>query len=516
MNLKFWKRQPAEKQPRRFANARAALRMFESAKSDRLTADWGSHPVPAETIIRLHQRILVARSREQCANNDYARKFLALCRTNIVGPQGVTLHGEVKLKDGTLDAESNRAIEAAFDDWGHKDTADIAGKNSWRAIQAAAVVSAAKDGEFMFRKIYGKKAGKYGFALQMLDPQRCPIDLDRFDLEGGNFIRSGIEYTEFGRPVAYYFNVVKESQAFWNYQYAGNSFHRIPADEIIHGYLEEIVGQKRGLPWMATSLFRMKQLQGFEDAAIVNARIGAAKMGFLQWENGMGPADADDEAPEIEAEAGTFHELPPGLTLKEFNPAYPAGEFGPFMKHVLRSFAAGVSVPYNELAADLEGVNFSSIRQGTLDSREHWKELQEWLIESLIQPVFESWLPQALLRRQITTEDGLALPAEKIDRYKAVCWQPRRWQWIDPRADVDGAVEAISHGLASPSQIIREQGRDPHAVRVETARDVRAMIDAYVAEGIDEKTATDLVLLAMGKPVPPPPKPAAESTPKAT
>jgi lambda family phage portal protein len=235
-------------------------------------------------------------------------------------------------------------------------------------------------------------------------------------------------------------------------------------------------------------------------------------MGFLQWEAGMGP-DVDDEAPEIEAEAGTFHELPPGLTLKEFNPAYPAGEFGPFMKHVLRSFAAGVSVPYNELAADLEGVNFSSIRQGTLDSREHWKELQEWLIESLIQPVFESWLPEALLRRRITTEDGLALPAEKIDRYMAVCWQPRRWQWIDPRADVDGAVEAIGHGLASPSQIIREQGRDPHAVRVETARDVRAMIDAYVAEGIDEKTATDLVLLAMGRPVPPPPKPTTPESP---
>jgi len=510
MNLKFWKRaEPAKPAApdRRYSNAKAATRMYDGAKRDRLSADWPSFPVPAEWIIRLYQRILVARSREQCANNDFAKAFLRMCRQNIVGPQGVLLQAASKNKKGALDVVSNKAIEAAFDKWGHKKNADIAGKNSWRAIQAACVVSAAKDGEFMVRKIFGRKAGEFGFSLQMLDPQRCQVDFDRFDLPGGNFIRSGIEYDEFSRPVAYYFTVLKDSDAFYNYQYAGWSYHRIPADEIIHGYLEEIVGQKRGLPWMATSLFRIKQMQGFEDAAIVNARIGASKMGFFQWADGTGPIDPEDEAPEIDAEAGTFHELPPGLTVKEFTPQYPAGEFTPFMKQQLRSFASGVGVPYNELASDLEGVNFSSIRQGTLDSREHWKELQQWLIESLHQPVYEAWLPQALLRRQIVTEDGLTLPVDQIARYEAVIWQPRRWQWIDPRADVDGAVESKNNFLASPSQLIRDQGRDPDTVFIETARDMRAQVDALVAEGFSKEEATQLVMLSMGRPVPPPPKP---------
>jgi lambda family phage portal protein len=516
MNLKFWtwgKQQDAEpKRARKYANVGAAMRMFEGAKADRLTADWPSFPVPAEYIIRMHQRVLVARSREQCANNDYAKAFLRMCRLNVVGPKGVLLQSNVTLKDGTLDTTSNAAIEAAFAAWGKRDTADIAGKLSWRAIQAACVVSAAKDGEFMLRKITGRKAGKFGFALQVLDPQRCQVDFDRYDLEGGNYIRAGIEFNEFGRPVAYYFTVLKDSQAFWNYQYAGNTYHRVPAEEIIHGYLEDMVGQKRGLPWMATGLFRMKQLNGFEDAAIVNARVGAAKMGFFQWKDGQAPADSDEmDAPEIEAEAGTFHMLPEGLELKEFNPQYPAGEFGPFMKYVLRSFAAGVGVPYNELAADLEGVNFSSIRQGTLDSREHWKELQEWLIEQLVVPVFEAWLPEALLRRRVVTQDGLALPAERVDQFAAALWQPRRWEWIDPRADVDGAVESKNNFLASPSQIIREQGKDPHGVWKETARDLRAQKDAMIAEGFSDETAEQLVMLAMGRPVPPPPKPAPES-----
>lgn len=501
---------------RKYANAKAAARLFDAGENNRLNGDWSGTPVTADTYIRMQQRILVARSREQFANNDYAKKFSRMCRQNIVGP-GVMMQAACKDRDGKLDGEVNAAIEASFALWGEKDTADIAGLMSWREIQLACVLSAARDGEYMLRLITGKKAGAFGFAVQLIDPQRCPVDLDRYDLPGGNFIRSGIEFTEFGRPTAYYFNVVKESDAFYNYQYAGNSFHRIPADEIIHDFKREMVGQRRGLPWLSTGLFRFKQLQGFEDAAIVNARIGAAKMGFFQWKDGLGPPpDDDDEAPEIEAEAGTFHELPPGLEMKEFNPTYPANEFGPFIKHVLRSLAAGSNVPYNELAADLEGVNFSSIRQGTLDSREGWKEDQEWLIEGLCKRVYAAWLPQALLRGQVKTLDGLALPAEKVDRYRTVSWQGRRWAWIDPRADVDGAVEAKNNMLASPGSLIREQGRDPQTVWSESARDVRAMIDAYVAEGIDEKEATQLVMLSMGRPVPPPPKPEAAATTKGT
>src|SRR6056297_2930909 len=53
--------------------ARAAIRHFEAGKQDRLTGSWGTTPLTADDIVRRHQRVLVARSREQCANNDYAR-----------------------------------------------------------------------------------------------------------------------------------------------------------------------------------------------------------------------------------------------------------------------------------------------------------------------------------------------------------------------------------------------------------------------------------------------------------
>jgi lambda family phage portal protein len=255
----------------------------------------------------------------------------------------------------------------------------------------------------------------------------------------------------------------------------------------------------------------MRHLNGWEDAAIVNARVGAAKMGFIQWKEGYGPEFQDgDDVPEISAEAGVFETLPEGAEMKEWNPQYPSGEFAPFTKYMLRGMAAGMGVPYNELAADLEGVNFSSIRQGTLDSREHWKERQEWLIETMIQRIFDAWLPRALLQGRIKNAKGVALPAAKLDRFSVVSWQARRWQWIDPRADVDAAVNSKNNMLASPGQIIRESGRDPQTVWAETARDLAAMRDALVAEGIEGKAAMELVMLSMGK------EPAQQTAPKET
>lgn len=490
--------QPEPTKRASFNPARAVARMFSATKTDRLNADWQSMPVTAEWLIRMHQRPLVARSREQFANNDYARAFVRIARQNIVGPKGVVLQAQSRDTSGTLDALANESIEAAWAKWGKRESCDVSGKKSWRQIQISAVQSACIDGEFMFRKIYGKEAGPFGFALQLLDPQRCQPNLDVYDLENGAFIRAGIEFNKFGRPVAYHFTVTNESDAFYNYTYAGLHYHRIPADEIIHGYLPDFVGQNRGLPWMATGLFRMKQLVGFEDAAIVNARVGAAKMGFIQWREGHGPELDSDEAEnlQMDGDPGSFPVLPEGAELKEWNPQYPAGEFATFNKAMLRGISAGFGVLYNNLANDLENVNFSSIRQGTLDEREHWKEMQEWLIESLCEPVFAEWLPRALLGGHLVVK-GRPLKPERVDRYSEVSWQPRRWQWIDPSSDVTAAVTSKNNLLMSPGQIIREQGKDPSTVWREIAADIEAMRSAGIPEDYIKASILDKNLQAI-------------------
>ncbi|AWM87367.1 phage portal protein [Microvirga sp. 17 mud 1-3] len=474
---------------------RAAARMFKAANVMR-TDKWETTPTTPDEFISRQQRVLVARSRHQWANNDYVRNFVRLVRQNVVGPQGIILQAQAqKTRGGKLDKPLNDAIEAAWEEWSKGKNCDVTGKRSLWKIQRLVMNTTARDGEFIIRKVYGADAGPWGFALQLIDPQRLPPDYDVSRLKNGGFIRHGIEFNRYGRAVAYHFGSDDESDSQY-YHVSGRGYIRIPADEIIHGFLEEMVGQRRGLPWSSTSLFRLHHLAGFENAAVQNARASASKMGFIEYADGFGPECEDDEGVEIDAEPLSFHELPQGAKIAEWNPQYPSGEFAVFNKAMLRGAAAGWGVAYNNVAGDLEGVNFSSIRQGTLDERDHYKDLQQWLIETLMQEIYDEWLPRALLSNRILVANK-PVPASKLDACKQISWQGRRWQWIDPTADVKAAVESKNNLLASPGQIIRESGRDPQTVWQESARDVRAMIDAYVAEGIPEAAATEMVMLAM-------------------
>lgn len=481
--------------------------MFKGAE-DSPRDKWTGTPVSPDAFITRYHSRLVARSREQWSNNDYVRKFVALVRQNIVGPHGVRLQVKATKPRGALDKEANEAIESEWRDWGRKGNCDVTGMLSWREVECLALETTARDGEIFVRKVYGADAGPHGFAVQFIDPLRCPTWYENYNRDGnGGFIRHGIEYNRYGRPVAYHFASTDEWDAYY-YTYAGQGFVRVPASEIIHEFVHEMVGQRRGIPWAATSLFRLHHMQGFEDAAVQNARASATKMGFIQYKEGFGPEVDDDTnvADSIDAEPLSFHELPEGAELKDWNPTYPSGEFAAFNKAMLRGAASGMGVPYNELASDLEGVNFSSIRQGTLDAREGYKEKQQWLIESLHDRVYIEWLKFKLLRQDIKVR-GVPLDAAKLANYSKVHWQPRRWAWIDPRADVQAAIEAIRAGLTTVSQVIREQGRDPEAVFTEYAEDIKAM----KAAGIPDDLITAFLV---GEVPPPEPEPANDTTSK--
>lgn len=486
---------------KRFRSAvRSAVgNVFKAAGVDRFTAKWGIIPLGADEIVRRHWQTLVARSREQANSNDYVKSYVRMCHKNIVGHAGIVLNAQAKDPDGTLDQAANEAHERAWNEWGRRENCDVTGRNSWRAMQVAAVKMASVTGEFMFLIVTGKDAGPWGFALQAIDPIRCPVDYDDNTLSGGAFIRHGIEFNAYGRPVAYYFTTTKEREASL-YSSHGNRYERVPAENVVHGFIEDIVGQKRGLPWTATALWRLKMIEGYEDAALVNARIGASKCGFFKWKDGYGPEKDEDEDLTREVEPGIFDELPAGVEFESYEPTYPLGEMTIFNKAMLRGAAAGLGASYNNLANDLEGVNFSSIRQGTLDEREHWMECQEWLTESLHEPVHDKWLRYSLLARKITLPGGAPLKPERVDKYSHPDWQPRRWPWVDPRADMEAAVTAKNNLMASPSKGIREQGDNPANVWRQVAADIKAMREAGIPEEYIQAS------LLGQKSAPPPPK----------
>lgn len=449
-------------------------RNFGAAEVNRLTSGWTTSVLSADDLITKTWRVLVARSRQQHQANDYMIRFIGLLQSHVVGPKGFVLQAMAKDSQGHLDTLDNEAIEKSFARWSKKGVCDTTGTYSRRALEKMFITTVAVDGEFIARE---HRLGEFGYQLQMVDPFALPIDHCREDLSNGNYIKFSIEYTRADKPVAYHFLVDPKGGG---YPFNGRHYERVPAEEVLHCFLPMMIRQKRGLPMASTALMRMNQLDGYQDAAVVAARYGASKMGFFTRpvdSDYVGDGKDEDGVTIQEVEPGILEELPAGFEFTSFNPDYPHQQFGDFVKACLRGIASGLNVNYNTLANDLEGVNFSSIRTGVLEDREVWKALQEWMIESLSEPVYLHWLLASLKLMLLVNAAGVRLPTSKLEKYSEHRWQGRRWAWVDPLKDISAHAMAIKLNITSVSKVIREQGEDPDTMFKEIAAERTQMRD---------------------------------------
>lgn len=442
-------------------------RAYVAGQINRFTGGEGtligsSRSIGAE--LRISLRNMRSHSRTLYQNNDYCKKFARLLIKNIPGPNGIRLQNKAKFPGGGLDTAANKIIETGFQKWGKRGNCDVTGRLSWREAQWLFIQTVAIDGECFVRKVKNFKGNAFRFALQFIEADQVDETLYR-DLPNGNTIRMGIEYDSWGKAVSYH--VLTNHPGDWTYSLKGNRYEIIPASEMIHGFLTERAEQGRGVPWTHTSVSRLHNLGGFEDAAVIAKRTAASKMGFL-----IPPVDADpddydgddkDEAGNIisEVEPGLLEQLPPGWTFAQFAPAEPGGDFDAFVKRTLKGIAAGLDVAYHKLASDLEGVSYSSARQGELDDRDTWRLLQFFESESFCETVLSDWLEiQLLYGKTLLTANGNALPYSKYDQFNAATWIPRGWDWVDPVKDIVANLHALNHGLTTRTRIEAECGGD--------------------------------------------------------
>jgi lambda family phage portal protein len=426
---------------------------------------------------------LRARARDLSINNDYARKFLAMVTANVVGPAGFTFQSRAAKPDGQPDKADQDAIEAAFAVWAQAGECDVTGRHAFADVCRTVMRAVARDGEALVRCVRDRRFA-YGYRLQLLDIDRLDARYNE-TLKNGNRVSMSVEIDGFGRPAAYWLLKTHPGETLQTGETQARE--RVPAADIFHLFVADRPEQARGLPWMHTAMLRLQMLKGYEEAAIVAARTGAAKMGFFVSPDGTatGVADEKDEAGDFitDAEAGAFQVIPEGYDFKPWSPEYPTQNYDSFVKATLRGLASGLNVAYNSLANDLEGVNFSSIRSGTLEERDQWMVLQGWLVETFLRPLFLDWIETALLKGAITGPAGQPLPAGKLDKFKAHAWQGRRWSWVDPLKDIEASVKAIENGLASPYTIAAQQGLDAEDVLDDIARFQAAVAKKNVTLG---------------------------------
>jgi len=448
---------------------------------NRLSGDWLTTATTIDHDIRSGMVFVRSRARDLSQNSEFAKAYLRAVRKNVVGSDGFAL--QVKAQNyengkAVPDRVANSKLEEAFYNWGMAETATVTGKISFRKAQELLIETVARDGEAFVRLVRGRNVNRFGFSLQLIEPDWID-EKHNEELGNGNIVLMGVEIDRWRKPVAYHVSTRNDMLELYGTIIPSGPYVRVPASDMIHLFDPERADQTRGISWMAPAMVGLHNLKGYIEAAVINARVGASKMGFFRDPTG---GDGPYEGDTTDASGNKITTIEPGIFedigSKEFHPydpKYPDQQFDPFVKAILRGVSAGLGVSFSSLSNDLTEVNFSSIRAGLIEERETWKSLQAWFVEGFLNRVYSEWLEMALLTEAVT------LPYAKYTKFNAPKWTGRRWAWVDPLKDVEASKAAVAAGFKSATQIINEAGGDIEELYQELAEE-KALAEEYGLE----------------------------------
>jgi lambda family phage portal protein len=371
----------------------------------------------------------------------------------------------VKPRSKHPDPAVRERLHALWQRW--TDRADAAGLTDFYGLQALALRAMIESGESFARFRFIDPDNGLMLAIDLLDREQVPTDLHR-EISAGARIRAGIEFDALGRRTAYhcYRNRPGDALAPMSMDVV-----RVPAADMLHLFQPLAAGQLRGITWLAPILLRLHELDQYEDAALVKAKVAALFTGFIRDPDGsvagLNNGTAVNGILNVGMEPGSLIPLPPGADIQFSDPADP-GDYGAFVKNHIRAIAAGLGVPYELVSGDLEGVTYSSIRAGLVEFRRRIEQLQYAVIVfQFCRPVWERFVRLAALSGAIDARGFDRDPAP----FLAVEWLPPKWDWVDPLKDARAEIEQIRAGLKSRSQSIAERGYDIEEVDAAIAAD---------------------------------------------
>ena len=342
---------------------RSATRSFDAAGQGRR---WDQ----PRTLDSLNTAILAGATPAARRAGWYARNnpWIAAAVDSLVGN---VVGAGIKPQSSHPDRAVRERLQSLWLRWTDKATSD--GLADFYGLQSMAVRAMVESGESFALLRVTNNADGIPMHIELLDREQVPTDLHR-DIGGGARIRAGIEFDSAGRRIAYRVSTARPGDPLGSLRMDPI---RVPAADCIHLFKPLAAGQLRGITWLAPVLLRLHELDQFEDATLVKAKVAALFTGFITDPDGtVGGLSGDNRSGVLTVgmEPGSLIPLPPGADIRFSNPT-EHDAYAPFVKNHLRAVAAGLGLPYELVSGDLEGVTYSSIRAGLVEVRGIVKQL---------------------------------------------------------------------------------------------------------------------------------------------
>ena len=456
----------------RRAQARKVLRSFQGAETNRLNTNKKPRNLSAdqESMGPAGADALRAWARALVRDNAYAANVVDTIVCNVIG-SGIQALSVYETSEGEDVEDVNEKRDALWSEW--CEVADINGRLTYAEIQSVCMREVIEAGEVLVRKI--RTPGKeykgirrpVPFALELIEADRLSLERDTFasrvSRENGNRIIRGVELDDKGKPVAYW---VYPEHPNSPYTVRNQKPERIPAEEILHIYRVDRIGQSRGVSWFASAMQWLRDLGVYVDNELQSSAVAACFSVAIKSETPIGDLahpDGEDSVDEngnsLEyLEPGIINRLRPGESVDVINPLRPNGSAAVFVNLMLRGICAGTGTSYESISKDFSNTSYSSSRSSKLEDRPRYKRIQQMIISHLCQPVWDEFCNAAAR----SDAEGFPSSAELLENRRTVApveWQTPEWEWVDPASEQTAAADSIARFMSTYSDELGARGR---------------------------------------------------------
>ncbi len=302
----------------------------------------------------------------------------------------------------------------------------------------------------------------YRLRLQLIEADRCASPAT--DAGKPNVIE-GVRMVG-GAPSAYYIldahpgalsiSGATSTTGSW-YDAIGSSGRR----RILHHYRPTRPEQTRGVPYLAPVIQAIKDLGRYTEAEISAAVVSAFYTVFIEQGGASAPAPVfgveqgatattqNETVPpsgqEIEMGPAAIVGLAKGEKASFADPKRPNTAYEPFITGILTLIGAGLGLPVDLLTKRFNA-SYSASRAALLDAWQHFRSERAWLVLSFCQPVYETWMAEAVSSGRIQAPGFFSDPLIRW-AYTRAAWHGDSQGSLNPKDEVAAYRDAIDGRL---------------------------------------------------------------------
>ena len=381
--------------------------------------------------------------------------------------------------------------EAEWKMWAEqKKNCDATGVNNFYEIQQLAVKNWLMSGDVFAVLQHRDKTPltPYGLRIRLVEADRVSTPFTGTEgtryysaytegkTKSGNRIHDGVEVDKYGRVVAYHISNVYPNSTFrLDEQIA---WTRVPADgartgmpNVLQVMDAERPDQYRGVTYLAPVIETILQLRRYTESELIAALVQSYLTAWIttsgdSTDNPFNEAvDGDIEGQEhggqishseneYEMGPGQINVMRPGESVTLGNPNIPTAGFPAFVKEICKLTGAGLEMPYDVLIKEFNS-SYSAAKGALEEMWEMVKMRRSWFVNDFCQPIYETWLSEAVALGRIKA------PGFWNDPIIRAAWCGARWDGpaqthLDPVKEANANKIMVEKGWKTNEQVTRE------------------------------------------------------------